>query len=309
MTSETQFRRQLDWNLLKVFQEIVAAGGVSRASHELLRKQPALSLALKRLEGRLDARLCERGPQGFTLTAEGEAVARICEDIARMVGTLPERTIASGAELRGRVRLRLISSVQTTALDRALMRFHRNYPMVEIGVGIGPWEGIADDLLAGELDAGVGPVRFQHADLVYDLLFNEIQRVYCGPAHHLYGQVVSELNALSDEPFVLKAPGEPDEIMRFRMRHGLGRQVAAYADHVDEMRRLTRLGVGVAFLPVGAAADAVADGRLWCLTPATEAPSIAIYVISNASAPSYRPRELMLAELRLAAQSINSINS
>lgn len=109
MSAEQRFRRQLDWNLLKIFQEIVAAGGISRASHELARKQPAVSLALRRLEDRLGVRLCERGPRGFTLTAEGEAAAEICDEIGRLVALLPERVEAMGEELRGRVRIRLIS--------------------------------------------------------------------------------------------------------------------------------------------------------------------------------------------------------
>ena len=47
------FSRNVDWNLLKTFHEIVEAGGVSRAGRALRRKQPALSLALKRLEAEL----------------------------------------------------------------------------------------------------------------------------------------------------------------------------------------------------------------------------------------------------------------
>lgn len=309
MSAEQRFRRQLDWNLLKIFQEIVAAGGISRASHELARKQPAVSLALRRLEDRLGVRLCERGPRGFTLTAEGEAAAEICDEIGRLVALLPERVEAMGEELRGRVRIRLISSVQTPALDQALERFHRRHPRVEIELGIGPWEGIAEDLLQGALDAGVGPVRFEHASLEYHLLFREVQRIYCGPTHPLFGNVITDLSTLVTESFVVKGPGEPDEIMRFRLRHGLGRHVAAYADHIDEMCRLTRLGIGIAFLPIGTANQDVTAGRLWCLTPGRNEPSIPIYVITNSSAPSYRPRELLLGELRTNAESIDPINA
>ena len=50
LPTAVNFSRKVDWNLLKTFHEIAEAGGVSRAGRALRRKQPALSLALKRLE-------------------------------------------------------------------------------------------------------------------------------------------------------------------------------------------------------------------------------------------------------------------
>lgn len=79
---ETIFRN-LDWNLLKVFDEIVRSRGVSAAARQLERNQPAVSLALKRFEDRLGTTLCRRGPGGFELLVEGEPVAETCRDIAR----------------------------------------------------------------------------------------------------------------------------------------------------------------------------------------------------------------------------------
>src|SRR5215469_14707457 len=73
----------LDWNLLKVFHEIVQAGGISPAAPRLNLKQPAISLALKRLEKRVGSLLCRRGPAGFELSDEGQRVAEVCEEVNR----------------------------------------------------------------------------------------------------------------------------------------------------------------------------------------------------------------------------------
>ncbi|WP_162913048.1 LysR family transcriptional regulator [Rhodospirillaceae bacterium SYSU D60014] len=302
MSAEQRFRRNLDWNLIKVFHEIVEVGGVSHAARSLSRQQPSVSLALQRLESHLGARLCQRGPGGFTLTAEGEAVAELCDRVAKLVTLLPQRVAASDAELRGRVRVRLISSLSTPALDEALHHFHARFPCVEIATSIGSWEDLPDLLLRGELDVGIGPVRFQHASLSHDLLFKETQRVYCGPDHPFYGRTSVNLRELATQGFALKAPGEPEEVMRFRLRHGLGQVVVATADHIDEMRRLVRLGIGLGFLPVGTVEDDLANGRLWCLTPDWRDPSIPMYVVSNPSAPPYRARDLLLSSLRATSE-------
>src|SRR4051794_16137055 len=85
------FVRNLDWNLLKFFHEIAEARSVTGAARELNRKQPALSLALRRLEDRLGVRLCERGARGFELTLEGRMLAETCRAFSDAIGEVPHR--------------------------------------------------------------------------------------------------------------------------------------------------------------------------------------------------------------------------
>ncbi len=94
------FSRNVDWNLLKTFHEIVEAGGVSRAGRALRRKQPALSLALKRLEAELGVTLCRRGPRGFELTDEGMLVADTCRSLNSLVRNVPKRLSNLTEEVR-----------------------------------------------------------------------------------------------------------------------------------------------------------------------------------------------------------------
>ena len=101
--------RKLDWNLLRVFSEIARAGGVSEAARKMGRKQPAVSLALKRLEAHLGARLCERGPAGFRLTEEGEFIADVTGRMVQLVEGIPGRITQLSELVSGSVRLRVIS--------------------------------------------------------------------------------------------------------------------------------------------------------------------------------------------------------
>ena len=95
----TTFAQDLDWNLLKVFTEIVEADGISHAARKTGKKQPAVSLALKRLESRLGTRLCHRGPGGFVLTDEGEQVANICASLMHLVNDVPNHLTGGPREI------------------------------------------------------------------------------------------------------------------------------------------------------------------------------------------------------------------
>jgi LysR family transcriptional regulator, transcriptional activator for bauABCD operon len=74
------------------------------------------------------------------------------------------------------------------------------------------------------------------------------------------------------------------------------------SEHLDEAKRLTILGVGISFLPVGFAERDVAEGRLWPLAassggPGVESPAMEIYVITNPSAPRHLAGELFVKAL------------
>jgi DNA-binding transcriptional LysR family regulator len=292
-----QPRRDLDWNLLKIFHEIVEAGGISPSLAKLGRKQPAVSLALKRLEERLGAVLCRRGPGGFELSDEGQRVAEICQELARLARMIPSRIADASTELRGRVRLQLISSIVNPALDETIRDFHRQHPDVELVLNVATWDAIGRLLLRNEIDIGIAPARFHHAELRYDLLFREVHRPYCGRSHPLFARKTSEVRELGAYPFILTGADEPDELTKYRLQHGLGRRVAGVSEHLDEAKRLTILGVGISFLPVGFAERDVAEGRLWPLAASPGEPAMEIYVITNPSAPRHLAGELFVKAL------------
>ena len=64
----------MDLSLLETFRTVVEEGGFSAAGQKLLRTQPAVSLALKRLENELGEKLIDRSSRSLVLTDAGGAV-------------------------------------------------------------------------------------------------------------------------------------------------------------------------------------------------------------------------------------------
>lgn len=296
----SNFSRNLDWNLLKTFHEIVDAGGVSRAGRTLGRKQPALSLALKRLEGELGVTLCNRGPRGFELTDEGMLIAEMCRTMSGLVHNMPRRLGNISEEVGGRISIQIISSLVCDQFDQAIARFHDRHPKAEILIDITTWDSVAGALLRDEIDIGVAPARTLRNDLRYDFLFDEVHRPYCGRTHPLFGRTFADPSSLTDEAFVLTGADEPDILTGFRTRHGLGHHVAGVSEHLEEAKRLTVLGVGICFLPEAYAGPDVTAGRLWPLIDHGEKPSMPVFVITNPRAPRKLARQLLLTEIGLA---------
>lgn len=294
--TEPKFARDIDWNLFKVFEEIVSARGVTKAAFTLNRQQPAISLALQRLEIELGVKLCHRGPKGFKLTDEGQLLADACAQMSEIVRSVPSQIADTRINVRGRVRLRIISSLVNEVLDQTIFSFHQKYPAVEIIIDVAPWADVVKSLLQDEIDIGLAPSRAMRSEIKYQHLFSEVHRPYCGRSHHLYNHVMDDPGLLTDERFILTGADEPDELTDFRLRHGLGRTSAGMSEHLEEAKRLAILGVGLCFLPEALAQPYVEAKRLWPVLTGADVPKMDVFVMTNAVAPARLARQLLVDE-------------
>jgi len=277
---QDRFLRNLDWNLLHTFHVIVQSGNLTKAAQKLGRKQPAVSLALRRLEGHLGAPLCTRASNRFELTPEGIVVAKSCEELFQSVGALPDRLANLPGELIGHLRIAAVTSITSPRLDQVLAAYHKRCPKVQIGIDIVPWADVTRRLTRQLADVGIGPARFLDAEFEYNLLYAEPIRLYCGRQHPCFGKTAESPEEFANEGLIMTGGDEPDVISRYRLRFGFGRVVAGQSEHLDEAKRLTVQGIGLCFLPEAFVQPEVEGGLLWPVLTESERFTSDIYVIS-----------------------------
>ena len=142
-------------NDLKLFIEVVEAGGMTQAASKLGLSQPGLSRTIRDLELKLDARLLERTGRGVELTKSGQIFLQFCiqtidaydlsqHKIRRVTRSIP-------ASLTIAIPLR-ISSMLTPAL---LTSFQRHLPQVDVHIYEATSEQIVRQVNAGKRDVGI----------------------------------------------------------------------------------------------------------------------------------------------------------
>jgi DNA-binding transcriptional LysR family regulator len=300
---DRDFARTVDWNLLKVFLEIVRTGGIGAAARGLNRQQPSVSAALKRLEDHVGARLFDRSTGGVRITPAGRALQTLAVDIFEHVRMAQHQVAQATKQVGGMVRIQLISSIVCPELDEAIASFHRRHPAIAMELRVSAWRGVLDALASGEVEVGIGYEATGGegsggASLVFEPMFVETQQLFCSRSHPLYGRKITSLADLAREGFVLTGADEPEAVTRIRQRHRLGSERAGQAEDVHEALRLIALGVGIGFLPTGAADAAVRTGRVWPLLSAELQPSYEIYLISRADPSRDTATQLFLDEIR-----------
>ncbi|MEX1154633.1 LysR family transcriptional regulator, partial [Parvibaculum sp.] len=291
----SRFPRHIDWNLFRIFHEIVRAGGIGAAARRMNRQQPTLSAALKRLEDDLGTQLLRRTAQGVELLPAGRALYELCETMIGAVRAAPHEVAKAAGLVQGAIHIRMISSVVSPEFDAALAALHRHHPGVGIHIDVCPWREAIEALKSGEAEIGIACDSAPDKRLCYQPLMKEVQQLYCGAGHPLHGLTFTDPAALADRAFVLTGADEPDELTRFRTRYGLGQHAGGVAENLHEARRLIEAGVGLGFLPTGVAA--LADAALWPLLPEALLPACHIYLVTRDEPARDTPTELFLEEI------------
>ncbi len=157
---------------LKHFLAVIDRGSLGDAARELKMSQPALTKSIQALERSLGAPLFTRSNQGMIATPFGRAL----ETRARVISFEVGRTHSEFAEFlgskRGKVTIGAAPGAARTILPKALSRFLRSHPHVEVAVREGFSDVLARGVKTGELDYALTNLGVKSTDenLVGDML-------------------------------------------------------------------------------------------------------------------------------------------
>jgi DNA-binding transcriptional LysR family regulator len=104
----------LDLDAVQAFIHIAELGSFTRAAEAMQTTQAAVSLKLKRLEGRLGFRLVERTPRSVQLSARGAAFL----ELARELLEVHDRALAIFARARQRLTIAEAGSGRSVDVEK-----------------------------------------------------------------------------------------------------------------------------------------------------------------------------------------------
>jgi LysR family transcriptional regulator, hydrogen peroxide-inducible genes activator len=158
---------------LRYFEALAQHGHFGRAAEACAISQPALSLQMKELEDLLGAPLIERGPRQIRLTSLGEAFALRARAILRGVDELGDLARASFSPLTGLLRIGVIPTVAPYMLPQVIRTLAEHFPGLDLRPREATTQKLADDLIAGRLDAAIVALPVSEPSFSEQPLFTE----------------------------------------------------------------------------------------------------------------------------------------
>jgi DNA-binding transcriptional LysR family regulator len=193
----------MDLRVLHFCEVIARLGSFTRAAEEIHIAQPALSIAVGKLEEELGVALFHRFPRGVTPTSEGKVLlaraARIFDEVDSA-----RREIADASELRtGSITVGFPPMYGLHYFPRLIMAFRMRHPGVEISA----FEGSATDVRA-RLDAGIldiGILETRRVDKTWkSVQIGSDEMVLAVPkGHPLSDRTTIKTSLLTDLPMVV----------------------------------------------------------------------------------------------------------
>lgn len=237
-------------DLLQVFLTVAAEKSFSRAADKLLRTQPAISLALQRLEQELGEKLIDRSGKELILTDAGNTVL----DYARRFQSLESELDNALAELRDNSagRLSIGANESTTIyLLRHISRYRELYPKVKVQVRRSLSSKIPGELLDGNLELGV--ISYDPGDerIRSKVIYSDALVFVVSPRHRFASRKVISLTDLGSEQFIAHNVISPyrEVVLRMFQGHKVPLHMNIEMPTIESIRKLVQAGQGVAFLP------------------------------------------------------------
>ncbi len=164
---------ELDLRDLRYFEAIADAGHVGRAARSQHRSQPALTGAIRRLEGKLGTPLFERAGRGIRLTAAGEALHARARTL-RIAAREAVREVADiGGGRAGVVRIGMAPTAARYLMPPLCAQFLSHSPDLAFKTTIANNDVLRAALKAGNLDLTVNIASSGDDEIASHVIFRD----------------------------------------------------------------------------------------------------------------------------------------
>jgi DNA-binding transcriptional LysR family regulator len=240
----------MDLAALETFLAVVNAGSFSRAAETLHRTQPAVSIAVRKLEEDLGQPLVVRGSRELKLTDAGRLMVDSAERMLNLREQLKRSIADLGQMRRGQLSLGVNESSIHAVLP-ALARYRQRFPDIPIAVHRTFSRDVPREVLNYKLDLGVisfipqepslNAVEFARDDLVLV--------VY--PRHRLARSREVEITDLGEETFVAHIVESPYrwQVIQLFARHRTTLHRTVELPTIDSIKSFVQMEMGVAIVP------------------------------------------------------------
>src|SRR6266566_994467 len=249
---------------LEFFIKVVEEGSFSKAAERVFRTQPAVSIAIRRLEEEIGAPLFERSQKTPALTDVGQVVY----DYAKRILSLRDQALDGVAELkslkRGRVRIGANESTSHYLLPQLILDYRKRYPQVKVEIFGHSSDHLSREVLDGNVDFALMAFEPVDSDLEsFPVLKDELVLIM-HPEHHLAKRQSVAIEDLGNEPFLAHnvKTGSRHKVMETFAQHHTPLNITLELATIETIKRFVQLKIGLAFVPRMCVAEELERGSL-----------------------------------------------
>lgn len=169
---------EINFELYKIFFVVANNKSISKGAEKLLISQPAVTQAIKNLEGQLGVTLFIRTKKGILLTTEGEELYNYIKEGMNYFINGTNKLLKLKNLEAGTIKIGASTSITENLLMPYIKEFHRLYPKVEIKIINELTDNLLKELRNGNIDIVIGSESFKKSkDLIF-IPIKDIQYIF-----------------------------------------------------------------------------------------------------------------------------------
>ena len=255
----------MDMRALKYLLSLAERGSFTSAAKEHFVTQPAVSIALRKLEEELGQRLYRMEGRRVVFTQAGEIALEYAKALSNLEAELFQRMGDLGAVRRGSLSLGTIDAASIYVLPEVFSLFRERFPGIEVNLEISSTMMLVEKMDAGQLDLVIGTIPVEGGKR-YEVfpIYSEPLLVVVSPGHRLASGPTVSAAELEGEPFISFHEGSITRriVERALSERGVTPTIAMAIDSPEAIKRLVSSGLGLAVLPRRVVEDELIEGSL-----------------------------------------------
>jgi LysR family hydrogen peroxide-inducible transcriptional activator len=238
-------------NELRYIVAVAQERSFGRAAAKCFVSQPALSVAIQKLEEELGAPLFERGKSEVTITPVGERIVEQAQKVLEETARIREIAQSGRNQLVGVLRLGVIYTVGPYLLPDLVPALHALAPQMPLDIEENITEILEAQLKSGRVDAAIIALPFQPSGVVTEFLYEEPFQVVVPLGHKWAKRKSIAPDELPAEHTILLNVGHCFRAQVLDACPELNRADAQVTrtNSLETVRNMVASGLGVSVLP------------------------------------------------------------
>ena len=239
---------------LEMFVAVVEAQSVRAAAERVYRSQPAVSIAIQKLEKEIGTPVFDRSKRyDYRLTNTGETLFRFAKQMLA-IRKQALFALADVGNLRaGRLRIGANESISLHLFPHLAQRFLQRHPGVHLELCCGRSESLLNDLKDGRLHLAM--VSFKPPDLGLEAKFltQDELILITNPKHRFANKASVDIQELGKESVLVMDISRPspwhNKIIEAFERSNASLNLTLENAPIETIKKMVTMGLGVGFVP------------------------------------------------------------
>ena len=238
-------------NELRYIVAVANERNFGRAAQKCFVSQPALSVAIQKLEEELGARLFERGKAEVAVTAVGERVVEQAQKVLEEASRIRDMARAGRNQLAGPLKLGAIYTVAPYLLPDLIPALHELAPQMPLDIEENLTENLEAALKSGRIDAAIVALPFAPPGVVAEFLYEEPFQIVVPRGHRWVKRKSVHPDELSAEHTILLNVGHcfRDQVLDACPELNRANAHVSRSNSLETVRNMVASGLGVSVLP------------------------------------------------------------